>query len=74
MNAETREVTCVRVTSRLNGSKYVAAEVFRTLKAEKNVWLMFVQGKWKQKMYAIYLERLKTNKLAIIDLVWEKLQ
>ena len=35
---------------------------------------MFVQGKWKQKMYAIYLERLKTNKLAIIDLVWEKLQ
>ena len=45
MNAEIGEVSSVQVISKLNGNKQVAAEVVR----QNKVWLMFVQGKSKQK-------------------------
>ena len=49
MNAEIGEVSSVQVISKLNGNKQVAAEVVRGLKGQNKVWLMFVQGKSKQK-------------------------
>ena len=52
MDAEGRERGCVSVFSRLNGNKKHAAEIDRAVKVENKVWLMFVQGKQQQTMYA----------------------
>ena len=43
---------CVSVISRLNSNKELAAEIIRAIKEENKVWLMFVQGKRQQTMYA----------------------
>ena len=52
MDAEIREKGCVSVISRLNSNKWLADEIVGAVKAENKVWLMFVQGKWQQAMYA----------------------
>ena len=52
MDAEGRERGCVSVFSRLNGTKKHAAEIDRAVKVENKVWLMFVQGKQPETMYA----------------------
>ena len=40
------------VILRLDSNKQVVAEIGTALKAEKKVWLIFVQGKRQEKMYA----------------------
>ena len=52
MNGETREVSCVSNISGLDSNKEVVAKVVRAVKEENKMWLMFVQGKHHQKMYA----------------------
>ena len=52
MDAEGPERGCVSVFSRLNGNKKHAAEIDRAVKVENKVWLMFVQGKQPETMYA----------------------
>ena len=52
MDTEGRERGCVSVFSRLNGNKKHAAEIDRAVKVENKVWLMFVQGKQPETMYA----------------------
>ena len=52
LNGERREVICVSIISGLKSNKEIVAEVVRPVKAENKMWLMFVQGKHQQKIYA----------------------
>ena len=52
LNGERREVICVSIISGLKSNKEIVAEVVRPVKAENKMWLMFVQGKRQQNMYA----------------------
>ena len=52
LNGERREVICVSIISGLKSNKEIVAEVVRPVKAENKMWLMFVQGKHQQNMYA----------------------
>ena len=51
-DTEIREKDCVSVISRLNSNKELAAEIVRAVKAENKVWLMSVDSKPEQTMYA----------------------
>ena len=51
-DTEIREKDCVSVISRLNSNKELAAEIVRAIKAENKVWLMSVDSKPQQTMYA----------------------
>ena len=52
MVAEVREKGFESVFSRLNSNKELVAEIVRAVKAVNKLWLMFVQCKRPETMYA----------------------
>ena len=66
MDAEIREKGYVSVTSRLNSNKKLASEIVRAVKAERKVWLIFVNGH-KQCTPDVYRGYKTTSELPLIS-------
>ena len=48
-------MSCIWIISRLNNNKQILPEVVRALEEENKVYLMFLQVKDNQKLYARHL-------------------